>query len=102
MARVFAVVGKATAHKTWVALVSEIDGPVHKQNRSVMVGSIAKVVYDVLKENLCQFQASSDCPPRYVQSKEAVPDDDASVVQVSGFALYSFGKKRLGDNDQGI
>ena len=75
MARVFAVGGKAAADKTWMALVSKVDGPVHKQDRSAMVGSIVKVVYDVLKENLSQFQASSDCPPRYVQSKEAVPDD---------------------------
>jgi len=60
----FAVGGKAAAEKTWIALVSEMDGPVNKQDRSAIVGSIAKVVYDVLKEKLCQFQASSDSPPR--------------------------------------
>jgi len=61
----FAVGGKAAADKTWMALVNEMDGPVNKQDRSAIVGSIAKVVYDVLKEKLCQFQASSDSPPRY-------------------------------------
>jgi len=58
--------------------------PVNEQDRSAIGGSIAKVVYDVLKEKLCQFQASSDSPPRYAQSKAAMPDDDASVVRVSG------------------
>jgi len=48
----------------WMALVSEMDGPLNEQDRSAIVGSIAKVVYDVLKEKLCQFQASSDSPPR--------------------------------------
>ena len=28
---------------------------------------------------------SIDCPLRHAQSKEALPDDDGSVVQVSGF-----------------
>ena len=67
MARVsdgFAVGGKAAADKMWMALVSEMDGPLNEQDRSAIVGSIAKVVYDVLKEKLCQFQASSDSPPR--------------------------------------
>ena len=36
--------------------MSEIDGPVQKQNRSAMVGSIAKVVYDVLKESSVNFK----------------------------------------------
>ena len=79
--------------------MSKIDGPVHKQDRSAMVGSIAKAMYDVLKEKLCQFQASNDCPLRYSQSKDAIPDDDASIVRVLGFALYScikFQQKALG------
>ena len=79
--------------------MSKIDRPIHKQDRSAMVGSIAKVVYDVLKEKLCQFQASSDCPLRYSQSEDAIPDDDASIVRVLGFALYSrikFQQKALG------
>ena len=95
----FAVGGNEAADETWLALVSEMDNPVNKQDRSAVVGSIAKVVYDVLKEKLCQLQASSDSPPRYEQSKDAIPDDDASVIRVSGFALYSsiqFRKKALG------
>ena len=31
--------------------MSKIDGAVHEQDRSAMVGSIAKVVYNVLKVN---------------------------------------------------
>ena len=31
---------------------------------------------------------SIDCPLRHAQSKEALPDDDGSVVQVSGFVSY--------------
>jgi len=38
----FAVRGKAAAEKTWIALVSEMDGPVNKQDRSAIVGSIVK------------------------------------------------------------
>ena len=76
----FAVGNEAAADKTWMELVGEMDGPVNNQDRSAIVGSIAKVMYDVLKEKLCQFQASSEIISRYAQSKEAVPDDDASVV----------------------
>ena len=67
-----------------MALVSKVDGPVNKQDRSAIVGSIAKVVYDVLKEKLCPFQAPIGSILRYAQSKAAMPDDDVSVVRVSG------------------
>ena len=79
--------------------MSKVDGPVNKQDRSAIVGSIAKVVYDVLKEKLCPFQAPIGSILRYAQSKAAMPDDDASVVRVSGFALYScikFRQRALG------
>ena len=63
----FAGGGTAAADKTWMGLVSEIDGPVHKQDTSAMVGSIPKVVYDVIKENSVNFKhlvMSSEIRPK--------------------------------------
>ena len=84
-----AVGGKTDADRTWMALVSDMKGPVSTVDRSAIVGSRPKVMYGMLKEKLCQFQASSDSPQRYPQSKDVITDDDASVYPVSGYALHS-------------
>lgn len=58
------------------------------RDRSAIVTSIAKAVYELLTENSQQLQ---ECQliRSYPQAKEAISDDDALVVQLSGFALHA-------------
>ncbi len=83
--------------------MSGMDNSVNKHDRSAIVSSNAKAVYEVLQERLhvyvCQHQESNESPAAHPQSKDAISDDDASVIRVPGFALHSsiqFRRKTLG------
>ena len=69
--------------------MSEMESSVNKHDRSAIVTGIAKAVFDLLQGKVCQYQELSESPGRYAQTKDAIPDDDASVLRVSGFALHS-------------
>ena len=99
----FAVEGSDPENAIWCALVSGGDDYLRDTgDRSAIMTSIAKAVYELLTEKASQLQEQRKGPAhtdsRYPQAKEALPDDDASIIRVSGFALHSairFGRKAL-------
>ena len=101
----YAVGGTEAIDSTWIALVSEMESSVCKHDRSAIVTSIAKAVFDVLQE-VCQCQESSEspmcCKRRCANVKNLVKVQldmlRAKILfqmmillssGVSGFALYS-------------
>ena len=89
----YTVEGNNLEDETWCALVSDSYGNFSAEDRSAIVTSIAKAVYDILTEKASQIQGQSEDKVHddsvYPQSRESIPDDDASIVRVSGFALHS-------------
>ena len=66
-----------------------VDGCEDKEeasDRSAILMAVAKGVYEVLNEKVTKPIASL---ASYPQAKESVPDDDASIIRVCGFALHS-------------
>lgn len=58
--------------------------------RSAIVTSIAKAVYDLLTEKSTALSAQTEGPSTHPQATEPAADsNDASVVHVTGFALHS-------------
>ena len=72
------------------------------KHRFAIVTSIAKAVYELLTEKASQCTKQEQGQVRtestHPQAKESIPDDDASVIRVSGFALHlviEYRKKEL-------
>ena len=90
----FAVEANGPEDAIWCALVSSARGcSSDAEDRSAIVTGIAKAVYEQLTEMASQFQrqrrGQTHSESMYPQAKESAPDDDASVIRVSGFALHS-------------
>ena len=95
----FAVEGSDSEDAIWYALVCDDDKcPKDVEHRSAIVTSVAKAVYELLTEKESQYtkqrQGQIYTESIYPQAKESLPDDDASVIRVSGFALHSAIKYR--------
>ena len=101
----FAVEGSGP-EEVWRAMVEDAEDCWSAEDRSAIMTSIAKAVYDLMeKATHDQLHEKRTGPTQrhakatYPQAKESLPDDDASIVRVSGFALHSairYRKKALG------
>ena len=87
----FAVEGNDRGDVTWCTLVSGGDNCSRDaEDRSAIVTAIAKAVYELLTEKASQqVQRQVQSDSMYPQAKKSIPDDDSSVIRVSGFALHS-------------
>ena len=87
----FAVEGNESGDAVWCALVSGGENCSRDvEDRSAIVTCIAKAVYELLTQKAGQqMQGQFHNENMYPQAKESIPNDDASVIRVSGFALYS-------------
>ena len=89
--------------KIWQAISAGDDGlECQSTDRSAIITAIAKAVYELLTEKATQFHRqnaaaclnASTSDTMYPQSRSPIPDDDASIVRVVGFALHSAIKYR--------
>ena len=86
----YAVEGSDFEDGLWREVVSCCDDALRDwKDRSAIVAAIAKAVYELLTEKSSQLHEQDVTDRTYPQAKVAVPDDDASVIRVSGFALHS-------------
>lgn len=92
----FAVEGSGPEEEVWRAMVEDAEDCWSAEDRSAIMTSIAKAVYDLMeKATHDQLHEKRTGPTQrhakatYPQAKESLPDDDASIVRVSGFALHS-------------
>ncbi len=91
----FTVKGTGPEEEVWQATMDGAECSGSSEDRSAVVTSIAKAVYELLTENASQLHEERQSQGRrhttstYPQAKESMTDDDASVVRVSGFALHS-------------
>ena len=98
----YAVHGKDSEEITWRAVSSSAgdDLPHQPADRSAIVTTIAKAVYELLTEKATQShqRITTACKcisdTKYPQPRSPIADDDASIVRVAGFALHATIKYR--------
>ena len=78
--------GCKTADEIWFKLVDGCENKGEASDRSALLTAVAKGVYEIMNEKVTKPVTSS---AGYPQGKESAPDDDASIIQVCGFALHS-------------